>query len=157
MKILLILAMVLAAMAALNTDAGAQENTPDGIEAETGCSFGDCFAPLFFALNVDARYTRTSGSQKRVEFADCCVPGDTYRVFVRGTNGTATVQFRSTGTLTSTCSVGPYADSYAVELRSTREVRMRALSAPGGLPAGAYVRMQGTNWVRVAGADACGF
>jgi hypothetical protein len=156
MKILLVLLMALAATVALNTDVGAEEDIPSGITAERDCPFGDCYAPLFTAVNVDARYTRSSGSQKRVEFADCCIPGNTYRVFVRGTHGTATVQFTSTGTLTSTCTFGPYLDSYAVELRNTREVRMRALTLPSG-PAGAWLRMQGTNWVRVAGQDACGF
>jgi hypothetical protein len=157
MKILLVLLMALAATVALNTDAGAQQNSPDGIEAELACGFGDCFVPRFDFVGDSARYIRSSGTEKRVEFADCCAPGDSYRVVVRGTHGTSTTTFRSTGTLTSTCSTGPYADSYAAEVRNSREVRITATALPGGIPAGAYVRMRGTNWVRVAGDDFCGF
>jgi hypothetical protein len=120
------------------------------------CAFGSCFVPLF-SFNGDVVAYSSAPAGPRVEFADCCLDGDSYVVFINGSRGTATVDFVSLGPLNGDCSTGPYLDSYAAEVTGASEIRYKALGLPGGVPASAYIRMQGGGWAQTAGFDSCGF
>jgi hypothetical protein len=159
MKRLLILLVAFALIAGLNTGGLAQQNTmsqntPNG--PDIPCTFGSCFVPLF-AFNGDTVSYSSPPAGPRIEFADCCLPGDSYVVLVTGVRATATSTFVSQAPLDNACSTGPYLDSYAVEVTGASEVKMKVLGAEGGFPAGAYIRMQGNQWTQTAGVDSCGF
>jgi len=135
--------------------AGAQSNVPSEPGPLLACAFGSCFTPQFDAVGDVAVY---KGSGDTAEVADCCFEGDTYKAVLKNksTKEKDKVTFTGSGMLTKTCSIGPYADSHALFQSGANKAKIKALALPGGVPAGAFIRLSGS-WTRTKGKDWCGF
>ncbi len=120
------------------------------------CVFGSCFVPAFLSLEDSNTYSGPAA--RRVEFADCCVPGDTYKVILQGPRAKSTTRWTATGDQSNGCITGPYLDGNASELAGgATSARIIPLSLPGGLPASAYIRMSTRVWIQTKGQDSCGW
>ena len=159
MKRRMILLITLIFTAALGSMALAQ-NAPSDVGIETACGFGSCFAPNYTAEGQTAVYKLTGGTSGKVEATDACIVGDTYKVIVKNSSTSMKKTFKSSGTLACTCTAPAattgWAPQASLTLAGANKVKMKALHLPGGIPAGALIRMAGT-WKRTQGDDSCGF
>lgn len=156
MKYLLILLTALALTAGLGTVALAQ-NAPDpsGADTSAACALGTCKVPMFSAVGEKAVYK--GGSGPVVSAADCCIAGDTYKLWVKNSSGTITkVKFTSSGSLDGSCSVFPHPDTRSLSVASAVKSKLKAIALPGGVPAAAYWGANGS-WTQVKLTDACSF
>ncbi len=149
----LCVAVAVAVVAGATAMAGNSINEPTvGLD----CVFGSCFVPAFLSLADSNSYSGPAA--RRVEFADCCVPGDTYKVILRGPRAKSTTRWTATGNQSNGCITGPYLDGNASELAGgATDAKIIPLSLPGGLPASAYIRMSTRVWIQTKGQDSCGW
>ncbi len=152
--ILLLVAVALTGAAGMAAFAG---NTASGPATAVACGFGSCFVPAYGSLADSNSYSGPGAG--RVEFADCCLAGDTMKAILKGPRGKATIRWTSAGTLNGDCSTGPYADDDAVEMTGgTTSAKFVPISVPGGFPSSSYFRASAGGWVHTSGpADSCGF
>ena len=123
---------------------------------QVACGFGSCFVPSFGFAGDSVRYAGPAAGS--IQFADCCLSGDKYKVIAKGPAGSQVTVFTSSGSLNSDCSVGPYGNQSSSELAvGVTRIKYVAIALPGGTPAGAYIRMSAGGWTQTAGVDACGF
>jgi hypothetical protein len=140
---------------ALSTAGLAGENVQTGFGERIACTYGSCFAPNYNAEGEVAVFKGKGASA--AEAADCCIDGDTYKLIIKSAVGKDKVKWTSAGTLNSDCGTGPYADSRSVSLADATKVKLKAIALPGGVPAGAYVRINASGWGYKKGFDGCGF
>ena len=136
----------------------AGDNTPSRsvIPPKAACAFGSCFVPNFDAVGEVAEYEGPGAAGPvRFEYADCCTDGDRWAVQISGAGSQASAQFLGVAPLNGDCSLGPYADSQAAEVRGASRVKVKAKALPGGIPASAYIRMSQADWVQTVGTDSC--
>jgi hypothetical protein len=117
---------------------------------------GSCFVPDFPAAGSAVQYSGPAAYW--VGFADCCAGGDTYKVTAKGPDGSSTLTFTSSSPSTGCLAGGTYNEENYIGLNGgATKVTMKAISLPGGAPAGAYIEMSSTGWTQHKGTDECGF
>jgi hypothetical protein len=152
MMLMLALTMVFG-LAAL----GQAENVAEGVVVYGTGGLGSFFAPDFQAEKETMVYEAAQPTNAVIRAADCCVAGDKYKLLVKGADYKQKVIWTSSGSLKSDCvASSTMADQVEVHHSAAEKIKMKAVALPGGIPATAYVTMEGS-WAQTKGADACGF
>ena len=147
--------------AALVASSAIAGNAPSGPSTEASpCPPGgppSCFAPFYTAVGQVSKYSGPLATT--VEFADCCIAGDTYKGQATGPSGRGAVRWTSVAPLDFPCDPWPHPDTHTVVVAGgATKASLKAIALPGGVPAAAMVGISAAGWTQTAGnPDTCGF
>ena len=121
-------------------------------------ALGTCFVPLYSAVGGVAVYKAGVGATT-AQAADCCVAGDTYRFTLKNTQTGVLrhITFTSGTGNSLLCVGGPHPGHVTLNVAGADKIKLKAVALPGGIPASAYVDVDGSGWTQTKGTDSCGF
>jgi len=136
---------------------GQAENVAEGVVAYGTGGLGSFFAPRFTAEGESVVYT-ADPTNAVVRAADACISGDKYRLLVKGADYKQKMIWISSGSLYCGCTASATLPPDQVEVHhgAASKIKLKAVALPGGIPASAYVTMEGS-WTQTKGTDGCGY
>lgn len=131
------------------------------VQAREG-GLGSFFTPAFRWQGEVVVYKSPAVADAKIRAADCCQPGDTFKMLVRSSTNQKSLAWISSDVaevLKGGCNPSrKFPDQRQVRLNGAEVVKLKLISAPpGGMALGAYVTMTGNGWSQTKGMDSCEF